>query len=65
MQMPHKPLNLVPSGSKPPLCGKHFVEQLLKKVAKILLSVKLRNWMAHCVGKPYVGVMAQATSGPT
>ena len=40
MQMPHKPLNLVPSGSKPLLCRKHFVKQLLKKMAKILLSVK-------------------------
>ena len=39
MQIPHKPLNFVLSGSKPPLCGKHFVKQLLKKVAKILLSV--------------------------
>ena len=40
MQMPQKPLNLVPSGSKPPLCGKHIVKQLLKNVAKILPSVK-------------------------
>ena len=40
MQMPHKPFNLVPNGSKPPLCGKVFVKQLPKKVAKILVSVK-------------------------
>ena len=40
MQMPNKPLNLVPSGSKLPLCGRQFVKQLLKKVAQILLYVK-------------------------
>ena len=40
MQISHKPLNLVDSGSKPLLHKKYFVKQLPKKVAAILLSIK-------------------------